>query len=263
MSTPLLAPAIPLTLTLSSPWQGRLRNWSLLAQETASVDFWDVVITANESLARPSRPFFEAQPNFQGSTCLLSQPGFRGIIDSDQQSVRLDAHPAATSGDIHYFLRVVTALALFRQGDLLVHAAGVVTDAGALLFVGHSGAGKSTITTLAGDRPILHDDLICLQPHNQGWLASAPPGENGVAISAYPLAGVLLLAHAPHNYLSPVRPALALAELVANSPVINAATVYLPRLFSFWRLLLATTPLQRLHFRPDHSFWETLDAHTG
>jgi hypothetical protein len=261
MSTPSFASPISLSLALSSPWQGRLRNWALLAPGAATAPSWDVVVTADDSLTRPTRPFFEARPTFHGPTCTLSLPGFLGAIDAEQQRAQLRAHPAATLSDIHYFLRAIMALALFRQDALLVHAAGVVTAAGALLFVGHSGAGKSTITTLAGQRPVLHDDLICLQPQGRGWLASTPPGENGVAISAYPLAGVLLLAHAPRNTLTPVQPALALAELVANSPVINAAAVHLPRLFDFWRSLLATTPLQRLHFRPDPSFWEVLDAY--
>ena len=253
-----------MVLNLSPPWQGCLQSWSQPGPVDTTTTAWDVAVIADESLPAPSRPLFEAESTFQGSTCTLALPGFWGIVDPEQQRAYLRAHPAATLSDIHYFLRVVMALALFRQGDLLVHAAGVVTDAGALLFVGQSGAGKSTITSLAGERLVLHDDLVYLRRlHDHGWMVHTLPGETGASGGSCPLSGLLLMAQASHNYLTPVRPAIALGELVANSPVINAAPTYLSQLFSFWRSLLTTIPLQRLHFRPDHSFWEVLDADFG
>lgn len=224
---------------------------------------WRIAIARDEALPVPVRPYYEATPVFSGGLCHLTTPGFRGVIDPRRQSARLVAHPAATPADFLYFSRVVMALALFRHGDLMVHAAGVLVKGGALLFVGHSGAGKSTIAHLAGEHPVLHDDLLALYPQADGTLVSALPAEQSVLPHRYPLAGVLLLAHASRPSLQPVPPAIALAELVANSPVINAAPHYLPTLFAFWRTLLATISLYRLYFRPDASFWEVLNARFG
>lgn len=248
-------------LALDQPWQEQPFYRSLTEPTAAALAGWDIAISAAADLAPPPRPLYEAQPVFQGPICRLIMPGFAGMIDFQRQYAHLQAHPAATMDDIRYFLRVVLALALFRHGSLLAHAAAVVSDGSALLFTGHSGSGKSTIAALAGSRVVLHDDLVCLHPHGEHWLVQALPEEDGAPITSYPLAGVVLLAHAPDNYLSAVRPAVVLGEAIANSPVINASPDLLPQLVRFWQSLLAAIPVRRLHFRPDDSFWSILDAH--
>ncbi|NOZ73416.1 MAG: hypothetical protein GXP38_16190 [Chloroflexi bacterium] len=221
---------------------------------------WEITVTSDSDLPVPTHPFYEAKPKFRGTSCLLETPGFLGEIDPHRQSAHLLAHPSATPADLCYFQRVVAALALFMMGSLMVHAAAVLSERGTLLFVGNSGAGKSTIARHAGRRHVLHDDIVALQPQKVGVLVSPLPDERHQSLPVYPLSGLLLLAHSSRPFLQPIPPAIALAELVANSPVINAAPQYLPALFSFWCSLLAVTPFYRLHFCPDASFWEVLDA---
>jgi hypothetical protein len=227
------------------------------------LDDWRIDIARDDTLPLPTQPYYEATPVFQDDMCHLTAPGFQGVIDLQRQRARLVAHPAATSADFLYFQRVVMALVLFRQGNLMVHAAGILHKKGVLLFVGHSGAGKSTLARHAGDYPVLHDDLLALYAQNGRTFVSALPLAGTAPPSRHPLAGLFLLAHAPKPFLQPVPRAIALAELVANSPVVNAAPQHLPTLFRFWRSLLATTPVHRLHFRPDSSFWEVLHARLG
>jgi hypothetical protein len=55
----------------------------------------------------------------------------------------------------------------------------------------------------------------------------------------------------------------ALAQLVANSPVISGDFGLLPNLLTRWERILATVPAFELHFRKDPSFWEAIDAEFG
>ncbi len=57
---------------------------------------------------------------------------------------------------------------------ILLHAGAVKTDRGALLFLGHSKAGKSTICNLLSKRyELIADDMVHVQfEENTGWVAN-------------------------------------------------------------------------------------------
>ena len=69
----------------------------------------------------------------------------------------------------HLFLDQVLPLALSLRGQLVLHAAAIVTPAGAAAFVGDTGEGKSTLTASfaqAGVPPLADDCLIVRQRHS-------------------------------------------------------------------------------------------------
>ena len=70
------------------------------------------------------------------------------------------------------FLRILVAYAALDLGGGLFHSAAVVEGDSAWLFVGHSGAGKSTVSRLALDsgRAVLSDDLNPVLPNVRGGL---------------------------------------------------------------------------------------------
>lgn len=70
-----------------------------------------------------------------------------------------------------FLLGTAAALLLHQRGILPLHASGIRTPKGAVLFTGHSGSGKSTLLATFLDRgyTMLTDDLaaIALNPANQ------------------------------------------------------------------------------------------------
>ena len=70
------------------------------------------------------------------------------------------------------FLRILVAYAALDLRGGLFHSAAVVEGDSAWLFVGHSGAGKSTVSRLALDsgRAVLSDDLNPVLPNVRGGL---------------------------------------------------------------------------------------------
>lgn len=94
-----------------------------------------------------------------------------------------------------------------RQGCYL-HAAGVILNGHGLLFVGHSGAGKSTIMTMLRDEgEILCDDRMIVRRWQGGFRIHGTWSHGVVPVvspNSAPLRAILLLEQAPHNQLVPI-----------------------------------------------------------
>ena len=115
------------------------------------------------------------------------------------------------------------------------------------------------------DVVILNDDLLLLRPATSGWEVHATPfgRRRHPEVAAAPLRALLRLVQAPQDALEAISSAQALAELVANSPVVNADVARASLLFQRWQTVLQEIPAYRLHFRKANTFWEVIDAHFG
>jgi hypothetical protein len=109
---------------------------------------------------------------------------------------------------------------LHLRGGLVLHAASVVLDGGALAFIGPSGAGKSTACQhVSGGEPFAVDRLVLLPwpvENTSQWLAhplpggTPRPGELGSAARWLPLRAVLRVHKSTHgSRLEPCSAALA------------------------------------------------------
>jgi hypothetical protein len=105
-----------------------------------------------------------------------------------------------------------------------VHALGLADhDGSGYLFLGHSGAGKSTTARLWMAQPgvkLLSDDRIILRKHDgKFWMYGTPwHGDAGVASpERAPLTSIFFLEQWPTNELTPIPTSRAAAELFARS----------------------------------------------
>jgi hypothetical protein len=156
-----------------------------------------------------------------------------------------------------------------RLPGRLVHAAGVIREGRGFLFVGHSGAGKSTIARLSADHHVLNDEIIMITPDTaDGLLVRGTPFNGffaGKRPGAAPLAALFLLAHGPAHRVRPVSRAAATAQITAQlvPPVgledqldgdATAATLETAI------RLTERVPVATLEFTPDAGFWTAVDA---
>jgi len=105
-----------------------------------------------------------------------------------------------------------------------LHALGLVDDDGSgYLFLGHSGAGKSTTARLWMRHPgvrLLSDDRIIVRRHQREFRMYGTPwhGDAGVASAdSAPLAAIFLLEQAPRHQILPISQPQAAAELFARA----------------------------------------------
>lgn len=146
-----------------------------------------------------------------------------------------------------------------------IHACGVVTADGAgRLFVGHSGAGKSTTSRLWLRQPgscVLSDDRIILRLSGGKVVMYGTPwhGDAGLAAQACaPVNRILLLEHGERNEILSLDPARATAELFARTFVPYHSSAGLAHTLDFLEKITARVPVALFRFVPDGSAVEEI-----
>lgn len=179
----------------------------------------------------------------------------KGTIAVDPAIKGIDADPLEYPLD-----EVILMHLLARHGGVEVHAMGLRDEDRGLLFVGHSGAGKSTIGGLyVRSRPravVLSDDRIIvrrtggaaqLRMFGTPWHGEASLCDPGSA----PLERVFILRQASHNGVRRLAPAAAAAELLSRCfyPVYDADAI--GQAADFVARIVGDVPVFELSFRRD------------
>jgi hypothetical protein len=154
---------------------------------------------------------------------------------------------------------------LARGEGVEVHAVGIVDETGrGNLFLGHSGAGKSTSARLwksMADVHILSDDRIILRlREGRIWMYGTPwHGDAGIASpDSSPLDAIYFLEHWPHNEIVPMRAGLAAAELFARSFVPRHCAQALQFSLDFLERVARQVPCHIFRFVPDQTAVEAI-----
>ncbi len=146
-----------------------------------------------------------------------------------------------------------------------VHALGLAdTDGSGYLFLGHSGAGKSTTARLWMDQPgvqMLSDDRIIIRKHgDKFWMYGTPwHGDAGIASPGRaPLSAIYLLEQAPANELAGLSASQAAAELFARAFVPQYLKGGIQFSLDFLDQLTRSVPCSVLRFTPTPSAVEAV-----
>jgi len=171
-------------------------------------------------------------------------------------------------GVFENFLRVLVSYRLLELGGAVLHSAGVVRHGAAYLFLGRSGAGKTTVARFsqAQGAEVLSDDLNALLPHAAGCAVLKLPftgdlGERRAARLPVPLGALLRLERDSVDALAPLSRAEALACLLACAPFVNVDPYRRDRLeHVLFALAAAAAPRAfTLRFSLGGGFWSILD----
>ena len=160
---------------------------------------------------------------------------------------------------LEYPLDELLMMNLLTQGrGVEVHACGLEdSDGQGYLFVGHSGAGKTTTARLwqkEGGVQVLSDDRIILRSWaGKTWMYGTPwHGEAKLALPARtPLRQVFFLRHGPANEIVPLGCAEALARFLACSFVPFYSRSGLNFALAFFQQLIDSLPCAELRFVPE------------
>jgi hypothetical protein len=154
---------------------------------------------------------------------------------------------------------------LSRGEGVELHALGLVDyDGSGYLFLGHSGAGKSTTARLWKSEPgvkLLSDDRIILRKKDsQFWMYGTPwHGDAGVSSpGCAPLSALFLLEQAPTNQILPLPNAQAAAELFARSFVPHYHGDGMQFTLNFFEDLTSSIPCSVFRFAPTESAVEAI-----
>ena len=155
---------------------------------------------------------------------------------------------------------------LTQEKAIELHGCGIVPPDGAgNLFVGHSGAGKSTTTrlwtslenveVLSDDRIIVRRDSSCgLRMYGTPWHGEAMYASPGSA----PVARIFVLEHGHGNVVTRLSRSEAVAELFARSFVPFHRHEYVDSALVFLEEVFDAVPVYRYAFEPDERAVETI-----
>lgn len=154
---------------------------------------------------------------------------------------------------------------LSRGEGVEVHAVGISDEIGrGHLFLGHSGAGKSTTARLWLNRPgvrIFSDDRIILRPRDGRIFMYGTPwhGDAGIAAPASaPLSTIYLLDHGKTNERLRLSPGCAAAELFARTFVTHHSEEGIHFALQFLERVTREIPCFIFRFVPDESAVEAI-----
>jgi hypothetical protein len=179
-------------------------------------------------------------------------------FDADFRSARVvrvpdRTDPAVLDAGEYPFSEYVASRLLGRRGAVELHASAVVFGGLAYVFVGDSGAGKTTISRLAAEAGghVLTDDrtVIAIRddvPYAWGtpWHGAGKQSSAGFA----PVDALCLLAQDVENRTVPLAPGLAVKELFVRAIQSNVDQMEVEACLQTLERLVALRPVRRLHF---------------
>jgi hypothetical protein len=175
-----------------------------------------------------------------------------------------------TVGDGFYnFLRWFISERLILQNKYVVHSSCVLDKNNlAHLFLGHSGAGKTTITKLSVPRLTLGDDMNIVSVNGEDLMVEA--GAIGGIFNSMigydikiKVKACYWLAQARENKLKILSPLSANQKLLASFANLHWASLppdTADKLISFAIKATSTTEFYELQFKNDSAIWEMLDT---
>jgi len=162
------------------------------------------------------------------------------------RTVRADGYP---------LLEYIVARLVARHDGALIHASTAIVDDGSYVFVGHSGAGKSTIASIAeaeGAR-IPTDDRTILTIRDGSPMAWGTPWHGSLirkSPDGAPLRALYLLRQAKEDRCEPLTRSQAVKELFVRliQPRLHPTEVQLT--LEVLERIVERVPVAVLHFRP-------------
>ena len=191
-------------------------------------------------------------------------PFKRLLIGTDFSSARLQMNESCFAGvtrvpcPLEYPLDELLIMHRLTQEDAIeLHGCGIVAEGAGNLFVGYSGAGKSTTTRLWNSRQdaeVLSDDRIIVREHSGQMFMYGTPwhGEAHFALAQRaPLKRIFVLEHGRGNVLTRLNCSQMVAELFARSFVPFYRHQYLDHALNFLERVADSVPCYRYSFEPD------------
>jgi hypothetical protein len=166
--------------------------------------------------------------------------------------VRADGYP---------LLEYCVARLLGRHDGVLIHASTAIVDGGAHVFVGHSGAGKSTMAAIAeraGAR-IPTDDRTIITSSPPAPMAWGTPWHGSLVRKSpegAPIRGLYLLQQAAEDRCEPLPPARAVKELFVRLIQPRLHPTEVENTLRILESVVERVPTMVLHFRPTAAAFE-------
>jgi hypothetical protein len=199
--------------------------------------------------------FFNAtgdDPTFRATMQMVSDPEFT--------SVRVRQAPRGNGEALAYVSEYPWAEYIMQRrlgftGGAILHASMAIFDGVAHVFLGHSGAGKSTIAEIAegAGATIPTDDRTIVTCHDDGIRAWGTPWHGSfrrTSPQGAPVGSVSLLVQDSSDRLEHIGPGRAIKEMFVRTVQARITEREVQTTLDTLETVAGVVPFQELHFRP-------------
>jgi hypothetical protein len=243
--------------------QTEARYANFISTETAPLLRIEVNILSEKTLPNWATNADRPEVRFDNGTkqVTFAWQGLSGEFDLVSSEARMSCTLIPTG--LNSFLRFLYSLVLLKEPGFLVHASGLIKNEKGYIFPGKSGAGKTTISRLSPGATLLSDDIPLVKIGDAPLIFGTPFwGDLAVAgeKTSAPLTGIYFPVKDKKNYTERLKPRRVIEKLLPNVVFFFKNEKFSKQLFNLSFDLATKVPGYELHFLPDFSFWECIDA---
>ena len=176
--------------------------------------------------------------------------------------------PKVCDGFFNYFRWFLSERLITNQKSILHCSALLDEQRKAHIFLGPSGAGKTTITELSSPRTILGDDMNLVKINKSQEILCSPGAVGGLywpqvdLDESFSIAGIYWITQSESENkiatISKTKQFQYLYSSIANIAWESASEKFLSDSWNFTQEVLKNHEIKNLHFKKDASFWKLL-----
>jgi len=223
----------------------------------------ELVLTPGVSHPPDWRPLLPEVKKLPEGSLSIAGDGFQAEVRADRRFARVTQPPERFP--LEAVVRILLAESLLAREGLLLHSVGIAAANRSSVFVGESGAGKTTLGALCREAGLVYlsDELVAVVPGLDHHVAYGTPWNIGGAKRA-DLTMIGTLTHAATASVDDHRPGELLRTLLPNTVMPDPSPSGRARIFRCACNLLGNVRPVRLRFAKDPAVASVLErALTG
>jgi len=200
----------------------------------------------------------------KNDTISISSIGTQGTFNIKEKIGTVFLEKNADINIFDNFFRVLLAYLLGINNGFLLHSAGISDSKNGYIFLGHSNAGKSTISSFAPKNvEIFSDDIVILKKNKDNWSMFTSPfhGEETLFLrsnKSVPVKKIFMLKQSKENKIESVSKGKSAAFLLSCVPFISPDGQTYQKVWSNIIKLNEEKNIKNLYFKKGEEVWKLI-----
>lgn len=196
----------------------------------------------------------------EGNQISFERADYSIQVDDDYKQATVAVHDELALK--HALMNLYSSFIVHHNWGLLLHSSCVIEEGRAHIFMGHSGAGKSTAAKLSYPRKLLSDEATILKITEESIMVFNSPFRSELQSTDHqencPLASIQLLEQSRSNKRLKLKKSEALLQMTDKVFFWSYRAEEPAKIFRLLKLVVNAIPVYELHFQKNNTFWELI-----